>query len=241
LRAALLIARRGAIEALRDRTTVLMSLLFAIVFPLAIVWTSVRQVAGGDAAGGGASDLGRALASGLLIVGLLPSTAAVGVASGQFAGEQEQGNLAPLLASPASNLAIFGGKILGAIAPAILFSAVAIGGYLAGLAAVGGDTLRQLPFAVSLTMAALVPAVALFAATVASLISSRVRTFNAAQQIGGLALLPLWGVLLGLAAKFGEWGAGALFGAVVGLLVADAALIALGAATWRREEVLARR
>lgn len=240
LRSALLIARRGAAEALCDRTTVLMSLLFATVFPVVIVLTSVRPAAGTDTDGGGAGDLGRALAIGLLLVGLLPSTAAVGVASGQFAGEREAGSLSPLLASPASNVAIFGGKILGAIAPAILFSVVAEGAYLAALAATAGPgTLRRLPPALSLAMLALVPAVALFAATVASLISSRVRTFNAAQQIGGLVLLPLWGALLGLAVKLGDWGSWALLAAVAGLLAADAALIALGAATWRREEVLA--
>jgi ABC-type Na+ efflux pump permease subunit len=237
-----LIAWRGTIEALRDRTTALMSLLFAVIFPVVIVLTTVRPTVEAVAGGGGAAGLGRTLAIGLLMVGLLPSTAAVGVAAGLFAGEKEAGSLAPLLASPASNIAIFGGKVLGAVAPAIIFSIVAEGAYLGALvAATGADTLRQLPPALSLAMLALVPAVALFAATVASLISSRVRTFNTAQQIGSLVLLPLWGLLFSLGFKLGEWGPGALFAAVAGLLAADAALVALAAATWRREEVLARR
>lgn len=58
------------------------------------------------------------------------------------------------------------------------------------------------------------------------------RTFNAAQQLGGLVLLPLWGALFSLAFKLGEWGPGALAAAVAGLLAA---------ATWRREEVLGQR
>ena len=37
------------------------------------------------------------------------------------------------------------------------------------------------------------PAVSCLAAIVASLISSRVRTFNTAQQISGLVLVPVWG------------------------------------------------
>ena len=84
-------------------------------------------------------------------------------------------------------------------------------------------------------------AVTCFAAVVASLISSRVRTFNAAQQLGGLALMPVWGVVFALAARLRELGPSALFGAVGALVVLDAALTALAAATWRREEVLAQR
>lgn len=90
-------------------------------------------------------------------------------------------------------------------------------------------------------MLALVPATALFAATVASLLSSRVRTYNAARQIAGLVLLPFWVVLFGLTLVIQSWGGGALLALVLGLLTLDAALAALAAATWRREEVLAQR
>lgn len=242
LRAMLLIARRGATESLRDRMTLLMSLFFALAFPVFMVLLAIRPAATSAAGDGQGGVLGSLLAVYLLMVGLLPGSAAVGIAAGQFAGEKEQGSLTPLLASPASNLAIFGGKVLGAVLPAILFSIVAEGAYLGTLAiSVGAGTLRLLPPALSLAMLALVPAVALFAATVASLISSRVRTFNAAQQLGGLVLLPVWGALFGLAFKLTDWGPGALVAAVVGLLAADVALALLAAATWRREEVLAQR
>jgi ABC-2 type transport system permease protein len=90
-------------------------------------------------------------------------------------------------------------------------------------------------------MLALVPAVALFAAVVASLISSRVRTFNAAQNMSGLVLLPIMFAFFALAAKMQDWGPLALFAGVAAILVADVALVILSAATWRREEVLAKR
>ena len=80
-----------------------------------------------------------------------------------------------------------------------------------------------------------------FAASVASLISSRVRTFNAAQQIGGLVLMPVWGVVFGVAAKLADWGPVGMISTLVGLLVLDVLLTTLAAATWRREEVLAHR
>jgi ABC-2 type transport system permease protein len=98
-----------------------------------------------------------------------------------------------------------------------------------------------LPLSLSLTLLALVPAVAWFAASVASLISSRVRTFNAAQQIGGLVLMPVWGVVFGVAAKLADWGPVGMVSTLVGLILLDVVLTTLAAATWRREEVLAHR
>ena len=87
-------------------------------------------------------------------------------------------------------------------------------------------------------MVALVPLVTCFAATVSSLISSRVRTYNAAQQLGGLVLMPVWGIVVTLAADLLDWGPVGLLGAVLGLLLVDVALTVVAAATWRREEVL---
>ncbi|HUZ00371.1 MAG TPA: hypothetical protein VMU89_08465 [Thermomicrobiaceae bacterium] len=238
LQSMLLIARRGAVEALRDRMTLFVSLFFALVFPVGLVLTTVRPLADAN----GPSALGSLLAMYLLIIGLLPSSAAIGIASGQFAGEKEQGNLTPLLASPASNLAIFGGKVLGSVAPAIVFSVVAEAAYLGSLAvAVGTDRLRLLPVGLAVGMVALVPAAALFETAVASLISSRVRTFNTAQQISGLALVPFWGAIAALGFGLRSLGGLAVVVAVVALFAADIALTMIAAATWRREEVLAQR
>jgi ABC-type Na+ efflux pump permease subunit len=242
LRLALLIARRAALESLRDRMTLLMSVFFALLLPVFMVFTVIRPLAAPSTDPKQTAALGIVMAVYLLLVGTLPSSAAVGIAAGQFAGEKEQGSLAPLLASPASNGAIFAGKVLGAIIPAILFSVVAEIGYLAEIAIIiGPNTLRLLPLALSLAMLALVPGFALLGATVASLISSRVRTFNAAQQIGGLVLLPIMFGLFGLAFKLPDWGTLTLVFAVVGILLADIMLLAVSAVTWRREEVLARR
>ena len=242
LRILWLIARRGALESLRDRLTLFFNLFFALVFPIGMVLTIIRWQVAGIVDSGQVDVLGTTLAVYVLTIGLLPATGAVGIASGQFAGEKEQGSLAPLLASPASNFAIFGGKILGSILPALGFAVVAESVYLISLASViGADNVRLLPIGLSLTLLALVPAVAVFAATVASLISSRVRTYNTAQQIGGLALVPFWAGVFGLTLKVQDWGPWAFVGIVVGLFAVDAALIALAAATWRREEVLAQR
>jgi ABC-type Na+ efflux pump permease subunit len=237
LRLLLLIARRGALESLRDRMTLIMSLFFALAFPIFLLLTVLHPQAGAHEK---AVEAGIAIY--FLIIGLMPTTSAVGIASGQFAGEKEQGNLTPLLASPASNVAIYGGKVLSSIIPGILFSIVAECVYVGGLAVLlGVDTVRLLPAALSFTMLALVPIVALFAATIASLISSRVRTFNTAQQVSGLVLLPLWAIVFGVAVKLQTWGVWSLVALVVVLFLIDVVLTILSATTWRREEVLAQR
>lgn len=237
LRQLLLIARRGAFEALHDRMTLIMSLFFAVAFPSFLSLSVVRPLGGGPAA-----KIGAALAIYFLIIGLMPTTSAVGIASGQFAGEKEQGNLTPLLASPASNVAIFGGKVLGSIIPGVLFSVIAESVYAGELRLIlGPGALALLPAALSFAMLALVPIVALFAATMASLISSRVRTFNTAQQISGLVLLPLWALVFGLAVKLETWGMRSLLALILGLVVVDVVLVVISASTWRREEVLAQR
>jgi ABC-2 type transport system permease protein len=233
-----LIAWRAATEALRDRLSLLVGVFFALVLPLGVLILAVRPMT----AVSDSSGLGDALPFYLLLVGVLPAFSAVGIAAGQFAGEKERGILTPLLASPASNLAIFAGKVLGAVIPPLIYAALAEAVYTVGMAMLVGPTtfaFLSVPLAVATVL--LVAAVTCFAAVVASLISSRVRTFNAAQQLGGLALMPVWGLVFGLAARLRELGPASLFGTVGLLIIIDAALTALAAATWRREEVLAQR
>lgn len=235
-----LIARRAALESLRDRATQLSSAIFALLAPLLWVLLVIRPASLASAAT--PASLGSTMTIYLLIVGLLPTSAATGVAAGQFAGEKEQGNLAPLLASPASNSAIFAGKILGAVLPALAYATIAEVSYLIEIAGfLGADKLRLLQPALSLAMLAMVPVIAIFAAAVAALISSRVRTYQVAQGLASLALMPVFVVFFGLTAELQTWGALALFAGVVVIALGDAGLITVAAATWRREEVLAKR
>jgi ABC-2 type transport system permease protein len=236
LRATLLIARRAALESLRDRSTVLTSAIFALGLPFIWVFFVIRPL------GNGPDDtLAALMIVYLLTVGLLPLTIASGIAAGQFAGEQEKGNLAPLLASPVSNRAIFAGKTLGAVLPAMVYSGIAIVSYLVEIALLLSPAkLLLLPPALALSMIALVPAIAIFAATIASVISSRVRTYQAAQSIAGLLLIPIFLPFYFLAFLLQAWGPLAVLGGVVGVLALDAILLLVGAASWRREEVLAR-
>ena len=237
LRMTWLIAQRAAREALQDRFTLLMSLVFMVALPLGLVVFVVRpQAASGD------PGLGSSLTFLLLMVGLLPAFSAIGIAAGQFAGEHERGVLIPLLAAPATNLALFGGKVLGAVLPPLAYTLVAQGVYLGGLMLVLEPS--QLAFlSVGLVVATLllVAALACFGAVVASLISSRVRTYNSAQQLAGLVMGPVLAALLSLVGRLLDRGVIGLLVGVIVLVLLDGALAVVAAATWRREEVLSRR
>ncbi len=224
------IARRAAAESLNDRLTRLMNVFLAIVAPIALVVLAVAPAA-----------TPTALPVYLLVIGMLPAVGAVGIAAGQFAGERERGVLTPMLASPASNLAIFGGKVLGSILPPLVYSALAELIYVSTVAVVlGPASLMRLAVGQSLGVVLLVPLVTCLAAVIATLVSSRVRTYNAAQQVAGILVIPVWALFLGLAGPLQSWSVIAWGALLVGLVGVNASLIAVAAATWRREEVLSR-
>lgn len=235
-----LIGRRAAVESLRDRTTLCLSLFFALVVPVGIVFLLIEPQSINATGTSDTRALGRLIATYLLITGLGPSSGAISITAGVFAGEKEKGNLAPLLATPASNTAIFAGKVLGAVLPALLYALLAEITYGTTLALVlGVDRLAALPLPLSLAMLCAVPPIAVLGAAVASLISSRVRTYNGAQMATSIAVLPIMGGLFGLAYQMQTWPPAPLAGMVVVLIILDSAIIRLSAATWRREEVLA--
>jgi ABC-type Na+ efflux pump permease subunit len=127
------------------------------------------------------------------------------------------------------------------VLPALLYSAIAIVSYLVEIALLlSPSKLTLLPPALALSMIALIPAVAIFAATIAAVISSRVRTYQAAQSIAGLLLVPIFLPFYFLAFLLQAWGPLAVLGGVAAVLALDVILVLVGAASWRREEVLAR-
>ena len=240
LRIAWLIAWRQMVEAIRTRSALVMTGFF-LIFQTVLVWISLGPMLQGPLSPRGMSFAGTFMAFYLLFVGLMPSTPAIGIASGVFAGDKERGCLTPLLVTPASNTTIFAGKVLGAVLPALAYSVIGILVYLAEIALLyGPDKLALLPVGLSLLILFVIPALALLGATVASLISSRVTTFQSAQNYSSLLLLVLWFVLFGLVFLVSIWGLWVFAAVVAAIFALDVLLIVVGANTWRREEVMAR-
>ena len=231
------IARRAALESFNDRLTRLMNLVFALVVPIGLVSLVIRPLLRVDS-----SLMPGQLTFYLLVIGMMPAVGAVGIAAGQFAGERERGVLTPLLAAPASNLAIFGGKVLGSILLPLSYSVIALLVYLLSIAVVlGPAALGTLPIDLSITMVLLLATVTCLAAILGTLVSSRVRTYNAAQQVAGILLIPVWAAMFAVAFRLDQWGSAGLIAAVGGTLLLDVVLLSIAARTWRREEVLSQR
>jgi ABC-2 type transport system permease protein len=174
---------------------------------------------------------------------LVPLVVATVIAADSFAGERERGTLEALLHTPTRDRELMLAKFLAAWLPAIT---VAWGGFLVysvlanvlvwpsvGRVFFPTSTWLLLAFWVA-------PAVSALGLGVMVVVSGRVRTLQAAHQIGSLIVLP---VVLLLVAQLGgvllfEPGLVAMMGLLVWLLAAVA--LWLGAGSLRRERLAER-
>ncbi len=232
-----LIARRQMKEAVRGRTTVT-TLIFSLALLTGMVWFTLGPFVNVPHPG---SSAGTIIAFYLTYVGLLNSQRSIGVAAGVFAGDKERGCLVPLLVTPVSNLALFVGKLLGAVLPALLYTILSVVIYFAELVFFFQlHVLSAVPVLLSVLILLLTVAFALFGAIVASVISSRVSTFQAAQTYSSLLTTGLWIGFFVLVFTAASWGLLVFSLAVAGMYVLDAGLLIISATTWRREEVMAK-
>lgn len=170
---------------------------------------------------------------------LVPVAVATVVAADSFAGERERGTLEVLLTAPVTDTELFVAKVLAAFLPAL---AVGIGGgavYGAVADLVTGEVLFP-----NLLWAGLVlwlgPGVAAAGLGAVVLVSSRVKGFQEANQLGGLVVLPIVALVV-------AQGAGLLFLSprLVGVLglaawALAAGVVVLGARTFTRPALASR-
>ena len=174
-----------------------------------------------------------------LIMPLMFSTV---IASESFAGERERKTIEALLYTPATDTELFLGKVLAALAPALL---ITWGGFLVysvvvNVAAYGemGRIWFPLPswypliFWVS-------PAISLLGIAVTVLISAKVQTFMGAYQSSGSLVLVVLALLAGQAT--GVLYLGVLSGILIGLVLflVDAVLMYYAIRTFNRDKLLA--
>jgi ABC-type Na+ efflux pump permease subunit len=232
-----LIARRQMKEAMRGRTTAT-TLIFSLALLTGMVWFTLGSLVDVPHPG---SFAGTAIAFYLSYVGLINSQSSIGVAAGVFVGDKERGSLVPLLVTPVSNVALFVGKLAGAVLPALLYTVIGVVVYFSELVLfyqIG--VLSLVPVLLSVLILLLTIAFALFGAVVASIISSRVSTFQTAQTYSSLVTTVLWIGFFVLIFTAENWGLRVFGLAVAGIYVLDVVLLLLSAATWRREEVMAK-
>lgn len=138
----------------------------------------------------------------LLVIPLMVSAV---LAADAFAGEKERRTLESLLHLPVTDRDLFLAKLLGAFVPALVitWAGTLLYGVVANVIAWPVTQRLIIPFSQwSLMMAWVAPAVALLAIGLLVLVSSRAKTTQEANQLGGAVILPLILIAAGQAAGF---------------------------------------
>ena len=227
---ALLLARREIVEQYSDRASIVRAL-FLIALPIVFIQLNRTQ---------GAPDT--VILVFALQAGLLPAATAINAAAGSFAAEKEAQTLVPLLAAPIRDMDIVAGKLLGVMGPAAALSIVSLFTYFAAASQRFGAG-RVAQVLDPLTLAELFGLSVLAILTLGSwvmVVSARVPSQRAAQQIAGLVLA---GVVVGLTA-LGSFvqnvPAGVVAGGIAAVLASDFVALQLARRLWDREEAVAR-
>lgn len=138
----------------------------------------------------------------LLVIPLMVSAV---LAADAFAGEKERRTLESLLHLPITDRDLFLAKLLGAFVPALVITwgGTVLYAIVANVIAWPVTGRLIIPFSQwALMMAWVAPAVALLAIGLLVLVSSRARTTQEANQLGGAVILPLILLAAGQAAGF---------------------------------------
>ncbi|MBN1311773.1 MAG: ABC transporter permease [Anaerolineae bacterium] len=174
-----------------------------------------------------------------LIVPLMVSSV---IAADSFAGEKERKTLEALLHSAITNQELLAGKLLAAWLPAIAVSLASFLLYGVIANAVGWPILGQIFFPTTMWFVLVLwvaPAVSGLGLGVTVLISSRVKTFQEAYQLGGIIVVPIVALVIGQAAGVLYLSSGFTFALGLIAWLIDAALLWLGIRTFQRERLLA--
>lgn len=174
---------------------------------------------------------------------ILPLMVASVVAADSFAGEKERKTLEALIYTPTTDLELFTGKVLSAWIPALVVSLVGFVCYGLAVNVAAWPTMERIffPNATWLVLVLWVaPGAAALGLGATVLVSSRVNSFQEANQIAGVIVLPI--VILVVAQATGvmylSLGLTAALGAVIWLIAG--ALLWVGVRTFRRSEIIAR-
>ena len=172
----------------------------------------------------------------VIIPSVLPSI----IASYSFVGEKIEKSLEPLLATPTTDGELLLGKSLAAFIPCMAVTLIGAAIFLPiidywSYTTLGIFLLPNLYWLI--IMGVISPLACIMSVEANVIVSSRVNDIRAAQQIGGLVVLPLIFVVIFASTTSGTSTLLAL-GLSGALAVADIALFYLAKATFQREEIL---
>lgn len=174
---------------------------------------------------------------------ILPLMVASVIAADSFAGEKERKTLEALLHTPTTDGELLLAKILSAWLPAlaIAWGGFVFYGFVANLAAWPTMGRVFFPNAMWIVLALWVaPAVAGLGLGITVLVSARAESFQEANQLAGVVVLPILLLIVGQASGVIYFSIGLVLLLGLVLWLADAAILWLGARAFRRSELAAR-
>ena len=172
----------------------------------------------------------------VLIASILPSI----IASYSFVGEKIEKSLEPLLATPTTDGELLLGKSLAAFIPciAVTYIGAAISAPIIDYWSYTTIGVLLIPnFYWVLVMGVIAPLSCIMSVEANIIVSTKVNDIRAAQQLGGLVVLPLVFIVI-FASTSAQLSTLLAVGVSAGLAVADVALFFLSKATFQREEIL---
>ena len=171
---------------------------------------------------------------------ILPIMIPVSIAAYSIVGEKTTRSLEPLLATPITTSELMLGKILAAIAPAVLATWLAYVIYVIGVnlmtpTSVAGRLTEPLWL---LAIFVVGPLLSLLSVCVAIMVSSRVSDPRVAEQLSGVVILPLILILVGQSVGFIilDQGLVILVGGIA--IIIDIVLVVLAIRIFERETIL---
>ncbi|MGD8902791.1 MAG: stage II sporulation protein M [Anaerolineae bacterium] len=236
LKMAWIIARRELADTVRDWRLVLPILVLVIGFPWLMNWTAeivVDFVQRRDA-----TLIGERLIPFLLmVVGFFPLSFSLIIALETFVGEKERRSIEPLLAMPITDLELYLGKTISAIALPLAGSLLAISVYLTGLHLTIGYA-PPLELLIQILALNVISAVVMVSGAV--VVSSQTTSVRASNLLASFIIIPMALLIQGESIVMFWGNYGTLWIIAVGLLLVAVILVRMGVQTFNRESILGR-
>jgi ABC-2 type transport system permease protein len=174
---------------------------------------------------------------------IIPLMVASVVAADSFAGEKERKTLEALIYTPTTDLELFIGKVLSAMIPALVVTLIGFLLYALTANIAAWPTMGRIFFpnaAWIILVLWVAPATAATGLGATVIVSSKVNSFQEANQIAGIIVLPILALVVGQIS--GVMYFGVLLTLLLGVLfwVVGGVLLFFGVRTFRRSEILAK-
>jgi ABC-2 type transport system permease protein len=178
----------------------------------------------------------------VLMFMILPVMVPVTIAAYSIVGEKTTRSLEPLLATPITTLELLTGKMLAAIIPAVVVTWFSYLLFMTGVWFMASTAVFQTLLAPMWLLAILVvgPLLAIFAVSIAIMVSSRVNDPRVAEQLSGAVIIPIILLLVGQSVGFLLLSPTLVLMAAVIVAVLDVGLVYLAIQTFERENILTR-